>query len=36
LSVRINKLGAFSSKRRLDCMPFAKDPRREETTVCDT
>lgn len=33
LSVRINKLEAFSSEWRLDCMPFAKDLRREETAV---
>lgn len=35
LSVRINKLEAFSSEWRLDCMPFAKDLRREETAVWD-
>jgi hypothetical protein len=33
LSVRINKLDTFSSEWRLDCMPFAKDLRREETAV---
>lgn len=33
LSVRINKLEAYSSEWRLDCMPFAKDLRREETAL---